>query len=605
LRLYLRLIYLTLTPEKHFANMKLIEKKRYRKDIDGLRAFAVLSVLIFHLGFLPKGFLGVDVFFLISGYLITDILYREISEDTYSVKDFYIRRVRRILPLVSFICFISLLLGILLMLPDDLENLAQSVIATNFFGNNVLQILTTKDYWDVVNEYKPLMHTWSLAVEEQYYFLYPIIFSLFGKHRKNWILPIIIFLTVCSLVVYFLPFEEYLKFYLLPFRFFEMSIGGIAAIYLKGRIIETRLSPLVILMVIGMMIWDIPFLPSDWQLIATVVLTCFLLCIDHSKNLISAALLQNSVVVFIGKISFSLYMWHQLLFAFGRYAFFETIGLEESLLLLMLTFILSITSYFLIEQPFRNKNKFSNKFVISTLIIFFLVTSGLSGYIYVKAGVLKDIPELGIEKNNASRGMHSAYNHRNYKLNQPFKSNKIKVLVIGDSFARDWINVLKESKYDSLIEVSYIDNPRSNKNLRRISESADIIFYTNMLLSIIRYQELKLDESKLWVVGIKNFGMSSGYFYNYKGDDYCEQTTAMAEGYTDKNKELSSFFGKKYIDLIKLVSDKETQQMPVFTNDCKFISQDCRHLTKSGAIYFADKINLLKNFPLDLVNRKF
>jgi|SaaInlV_125m_DNA_1040241.scaffolds.fasta_scaffold00653_11 peptidoglycan/LPS O-acetylase OafA/YrhL len=585
--------------------MKLIEKKRYRKDIDGLRAFAVLSVLIFHLGFLPKGFLGVDVFFLISGYLITDILYREISEDTYSVKDFYIRRVRRILPLVSFICFISLLLGILLMLPDDLENLAQSVIATNFFGNNVLQILTTKDYWDVVNEYKPLMHTWSLAVEEQYYFLYPIIFSLFGKHRKNWILPIIIFLTVCSLVVYFLPFEEYLKFYLLPFRFFEMSIGGIAAIYLKGRIIETRLSPLVILMVIGMMIWDIPFLPSDWQLIATVVLTCFLLCIDHSKNLISAALLQNSVVVFIGKISFSLYMWHQLLFAFGRYAFFETIGLEESLLLLMLTFILSITSYFLIEQPFRNKNKFSNKFVISTLIIFFLVTSGLSGYIYVKAGVLKDIPELGIEKNNASRGMHSAYNHRNYKLNQPFKSNKIKVLVIGDSFARDWINVLKESKYDSLIEVSYIDNPRSNKNLRRISESADIIFYTNMLLSIIRYQELKLDESKLWVVGIKNFGMSSGYFYNYKGDDYCEQTTAMAEGYTDKNKELSSFFGKKYIDLIKLVSDKETQQMPVFTNDCKFISQDCRHLTKSGAIYFADKINLLKNFPLDLVNRKF
>ena len=155
-----------------FETMKTIEASKYRSDIDGMRAIAVIAVIIYHLGYLPNGYLGVDMFFVISGYLITGIIYRALLKGSFSIVDFYERRIRRIIPLATFISLVALIVGIFVMLPDDLENLAQSVVATSFFSNNILQAITTRNYWDVVNEYKPLMHTWSLAIEEQYYFLY-------------------------------------------------------------------------------------------------------------------------------------------------------------------------------------------------------------------------------------------------------------------------------------------------------------------------------------------------------------------------------------------------------------------------------------------------
>lgn len=147
--------------------------KKYRHDIDGLRAIAVLAVIFFHFGVLPAGYLGVDVFFVISGFLITGIVVNQIDAGKFTILGFYLRRTRRIIPLSLFVGMVALFVGMLCMLPDDLENLSQSVIATNLFGNNVLQAVTTKNYWDVVNEFKPLMHTWSLGVEEQYYLFYP------------------------------------------------------------------------------------------------------------------------------------------------------------------------------------------------------------------------------------------------------------------------------------------------------------------------------------------------------------------------------------------------------------------------------------------------
>ena len=180
-------------------NIELKATTKYRKDIDGLRAIAILPVIFFHIGTLPSGYLGVDVFFVISGYLITGILYNSILSGNYSVVDFYLRRIRRILPLTLFVTFVALLVGTFIMLPDDLENLSQSVIATNLFSNNILQAITTRDYWDVVNEYKPLMHTWSLAIEEQYYFLYPFLFYLFKRISGASVILILACLTACSL----------------------------------------------------------------------------------------------------------------------------------------------------------------------------------------------------------------------------------------------------------------------------------------------------------------------------------------------------------------------------------------------------------------------
>ncbi|MGV4462924.1 acyltransferase family protein [Ornithobacterium rhinotracheale] len=137
---------------------------KYRIDIDGLRALAVISVIAFHFGFLPNGYLGVDIFFVISGFLITSIAYNEVQNDKFSVAKFYERRIRRIIPLLLVVTTISLFLGMLLMLPGDLENLAQAAVASNLSANNILMMITSSDYWNVTNEYKPLMHTWSLGI---------------------------------------------------------------------------------------------------------------------------------------------------------------------------------------------------------------------------------------------------------------------------------------------------------------------------------------------------------------------------------------------------------------------------------------------------------
>lgn len=158
----------------------------YRPDIDGLRAIAVLQVLLFHAGFpiAKSGFIGVDVFFVISGFLITSILVKMQNDETFRLRDFYERRIRRILPALFSVVLVSVPFAYFLMLPDDLENFGQSQIATLFSANNLLLWLT-ENYFSVRNEFKPLVHTWSLGVEEQFYIFYPFLLILAYKIRRK------------------------------------------------------------------------------------------------------------------------------------------------------------------------------------------------------------------------------------------------------------------------------------------------------------------------------------------------------------------------------------------------------------------------------------
>ena len=163
--------------------------KSYRTDIDGLRTIAIIPVILFHLGYMSNGYLGVDIFFVISGYLIKGIGFNELEENKFNILKFYERRLRRIIPLVLFTTTIAFLIGIIFMLPDDLENLCQSIFATNFSVNNILMYTTSADYWVVKNDYKPLMHTWSLGIEEQFYLFYPLIFFFLKGNKKSFYFP--------------------------------------------------------------------------------------------------------------------------------------------------------------------------------------------------------------------------------------------------------------------------------------------------------------------------------------------------------------------------------------------------------------------------------
>jgi hypothetical protein len=288
----------------------------------------------------------------------------------------------------------------------------------------------------------------------------------------------------------------------------------------------------------------------------------------------------------LGKISFSLYMWHQLLLAYARYFWKQELFASHLAVLFLLTVALSALSYVLIEQPFRNNNRIGTKATLLTLALVFMLSSAVSGYIYLKGGVLKDIPELGISKAGAERNMHANYNARVFAHDKPFGSfDKTKVLVIGNSFARDWVNVLLESKFAPDLDISYIEGPETHNELKARTAAADVVFYSEARLKDVR--DLSIPESKLWAVGTKSFGNSNGVFYNHGKHGYFEQRTPMQQSIPQFNEMLRREWGEKYLDLVaRVINDNKT--VPVFTPSKLFISQDCRHFTKAGALYFSE-----------------
>ncbi len=570
--------------------MKFVEHTTYRKDIDGLRAIAVLAAMAYHFGVLANGFLGVDVFFVISGYLITRIIHTELIEQRFSLVEFYIRRIRRIIPLTLFVVAVAFVIGLLVMLPDDLENLAQAVVATNIFGNNILQALTTHVYWNIANDFRPLMHTWSLGVEEQFYVLYPLLVLMLMRLGKRGLLVGVGVLALISLLLCFMGFPDYQTFYFLPFRFYELAFGGVAAIAFQNRLIQHKYSILFVLGLLGVLFFPEPLLSNPFAIALTVFLTVGILISANELSKWSSIILTNKLSIGIGLISFSLYMWHQVILAYMRYFVIQMPTAVHYLAALVLTFIISIITFYAIERPFRNKLLVSTTKLLIITACLFLFTTLPALYIHFKAGVIKDVPELGIYKSDAQSGLHYQYNDRIHAYSRPFKTtDRVKVLLMGNSFARDWGNVLMESSVAEHIEIVYIFNPYDENGLSDLVEQSDVIFYANALRSHI--DELGIDQSKFYVVGTKNFGTNSGYFYNYSGDDYFAQRTRMEHRYYERNEKFKAEWGSRYMDLIgKVMNDEGT--LPVFTPEQQFISQDGRHLTESGAKYFANLFNV-------------
>jgi hypothetical protein len=324
--------------------------------------------------------------------------------------------------------------------------------------------------------------------------------------------------------------------------------------------------------------------------VATVFLTLGILISANEKNKLSEIILENRLIVFIGAISYSLYMWHQVLLAYARYFLFPELHAGHLATIFVLTFILSAGSYWLIEQPFRNRKLVSTRALLWTVGVVFVLSTAASLRIYGRAGVLKDVPQLGISKKEAVRNMHAVYNNRCYAYEKSFgNDDKIKVLVIGDSFGRDWINILLESKYANRLDISYTDDASDRKELRQRMEKAQVIFWSTVRRSDVQNHPVRLD--KLWIVGTKNFGTSNGIFYNHAAKGYYDQRTPLQDGYLETNRTLGKEWGDRYLDLIgKLIDNQRT--VPVFTPSEQFISQDCRHLTKAGARYYAQLFDL-------------
>lgn len=402
---------------------------KYRPEIDGLRAIAVISVIIYHLNenWLSGGFLGVDIFFVISGFLITGIIITEIQQNSFSLKQFYTRRIKRIYPAFIIVMALVSFIASVIFIYNDFNKLRKTIeLAIAFLSNFYLGL--TQGYFDLSANENPVLHIWSLAVEEQYYLIFPLILILaYKKFREIKVLFIItLILFFILLATSFIPANFYKEvlhqpniYYLSNLRFPELLVGSLLAIYhnlsasKQASNVIAILSTLLLFSCLFLMNNDIAFIPG-----VTLILPCiFTALIIHttSQNNIVKLCLSNKAIVFIGKISYSLYLYHWIFIAFAYYITGEKqINNQSIAIVIVLTIIFSVLSYYLIEQPIR-KSKLN--FKQSFLYIYFIPSLLLLGFNLYKRQTIR------AEKEHIEQSIPVS-NENHYPA---------KVIILGDS----------------------------------------------------------------------------------------------------------------------------------------------------------------------------
>jgi peptidoglycan/LPS O-acetylase OafA/YrhL len=341
---------------------------RYRAEIDGLRAVAVVPVMLFHAGFdaFGGGFVGVDVFFVISGYLITSIILAEKQAGTFSLAGFYERRARRILPALFTVMAACIPFAWLWLLPDDMQDFSRSLVAVSVFASNIL-FWRESGYFDAAAELKPLLHTWSLAVEEQYYLLYPLLLLLVWRLGRRGIAALLAVAALASLAFaqWGAHHSPAAAFFLLPARGWELAIGGLAALHLSrgestrlGEGARQALSVLGLVLIFwGVFAYDqnTPF-PSLYALVPTLGTVLLVLCATPATAV--GRVLGSRSLVAVGLISYGAYLWHQPLLAFARYRAAVEPGALQMGALIVAAMVLAYFSWRFVERPLRRRGAF-------------------------------------------------------------------------------------------------------------------------------------------------------------------------------------------------------------------------------------------------------
>lgn len=579
----------------------------YRHDLDALKGLAILAVVLYHAGWCKSGYLGVDVFLVLNGYFVVPQVMRQIEEKRFHYFAFLEKKIFRLLPLVLLICGLSLAVGYWGMLPNDFRFLSEEAVASSVFGNNILQALTTQNYWAAIY-HKVLMHTWFLGVLMQFYVVFPLLMLLMRSRMKL----ALVLLTLLSLLFYLLPIDTIGdKYYLLPYRFFEITIGGIVAIHSReGNPSMSYLSLGCLLLMIFFGAFTIgerampynlvggtntireSFMPREVLLLLTVLFVVGYLFTSRQEGKISQYANRSKILAPLGRMSLSIFLWHQPLFAFYRYFFADELSLAVLIVLMIVTLLLSVFTYYIIERRLS-----INKVSRACLVIVFLAVNAFALWIYQRGGVVRDVPELDIYEGSADPTAFERYTDRIYQYDREFSpdESRKKILVIGNSFARDFANILLEYPQRDSIQLSYHygieDCPIS-----RVRQCDRIYFFgwKHQVPDAI-WQNLK-QGADIWGIGTKNHGTSNGIFYkNRHRPDYFAQRTAIREDFHTVNRMLKAEWQDKYIDLLTLTLQSDST-VPIFTPDHHFITYDGLHLTPAGTQYYVQLLSGL-GFP--------
>lgn len=373
---------------------------KYRADIDGLRAVAIIPVLLFHAGFasFSGGYVGVDVFFVISGFLISSIILEDLNNNCFSLIVFYIKRSKRILPaLFAVMLFTAVVYSFFAYPSPYFKDIGQSLIATSLYVSNML-FWHEGGYFDTAAEMKPLLHTWSLGIEEQFYIIFPAFLILIHKFFKNRYSVFLIITTLISFsanaVMYSIKPDT--AFYLIPFRIWELGVGSLLAVGVYPRLknsLSANLAGLLglLLIVAAVIAGDFPQLGGDGRVTAACIGTYLMIvaCLSDEESYIKK-ILTLKPVVFTGTLSYSLYLWHFPVFTLKKYWSWDKSSewLMTFYSLFSITIVLSVVSYYLIERKFRKMavKRVRNVFAVVAVVV--VIFSGYGFYVHSLNGVM-------------------------------------------------------------------------------------------------------------------------------------------------------------------------------------------------------------------------
>lgn len=619
----------------------------YRNELNGLRAIALIAVVIFHLGFevMPGGFFGVDIFFVISGYLITTIIYKDKKLAHFSVIDFYLKRMRRLLPALYVILLFSTVAAYLMLSPNDGKDYYQSLVATVLFNSNTLFYIENSNYFGLAAEYKPLLHTWSLGVEEQFYLCYPFLLLALCKLKR--VENILAALVGSALIGFCLMMWCYRNdpsaaFYFLPMRCWELLVGASVALYLEKRAntsFNDRLANVGSLLgasLIGCVIFffDPQILSMGLFLLISTIGAGLVILFATPGTLINSFLKQKWLVS-IGLISYSAYLWHQPLISFFRYYLLRPLTLIDSIGVLVLTLILGAISWKGIEQPFRDRRVISHPifFVLIVVLSLSFLLTGVAGH------QTWGFKELKLSKIVAERKYiyvdHEIEAERKNVLSKEIEKKTVdisdtrikKILILGDSVSHD-LDLALKIKADNFSKYQFknmsLDDPEMRSFLaylqstslvagqlsdyaeikKQLDTSYEVVLAAGWTketakdgLALAKYLATQRPVYIADAFRIFNMAESSFYFANssldlelnnrYMYDRLLPEQLFIRDYFINS---IQNSSGIKYIDKFSFFCHKTDRVCTFYTDKQKPLMHDELHLTVEGELFYADAL---------------
>ena len=553
--------------------------------------------------FASGGFLGVDVFFVISGFLITKILLTKLLRDDFSFLQFYENRIRRIIPALLVVTVFSTALSLVCMVPYSIKNYGQSLVATMLSANNILLYLTS-GYWSLAAEFKPLYHTWTLAVEEQYYVIAPLLLyatTIVARPRRVAVLIVLSAILVTSFLSSLLSNDKEFNFLFIFSRAWELSAGALLALFqhdhARGNVFLSSLG-------VGLLLLSYihPYIVSANQAIvnlAPVIGTVLIIRFSRPEN-VTGRLLSIKPLTLIGLISYSIYLWHQPILSFVR---LRSDHEPNSVVLAGLTLLsipIAYLSWRYVETVFRDRR------LVRSTNLYWFVGCGLTLNLLLGFAMHKTYG-FQVLWPNLSYGLDpQLYVDEVRRFAKTFYDDdgKRKVLVVGNSFARDYVNVMKEAGHLPLVDLVYADSGCSSIEQGQIDAllaKSQLVVYSedwgrgdtaaekevSTVMSCLTYMRER-SPGKVFVLGVKNFGWNND-FVRIVGDSYWKARAEPIDGVRRFNNEAKKRMGSSYIDVIGVLAD-EDGCVPLFTDERRFITYDTNHLTPAGALHVGRKI---------------